>query len=144
MWISAVGLGACSSDWVEPDPVVPDANPGGDRWVRCCGVESSPWVETRGAGDWLECLCPGGSTCNWEQTCWQDWDWEDAAPMNDAGFAEAGAMEDPAIDALVIADDSGPSSDATTDAVVSMDDAAIDALLIADDAGPTDDRQDAR
>ncbi len=118
MWISALGLGACSSDWVEPDPTVR-----ADRWVRCCGLGSSPWVQTRGTGNSLECLCPAGSTCNWEQTCWERDVWPpegvDAA-RNEAGFADAGPMDDAALDALI-------TDDAALDGS-SADDAAIDPL----------------
>lgn len=111
MWISAVGLGACSSDWVEPDAAnVVDAGPVGS-WQRCCSFSTfgGP-VQTRGSGDSMECFCEPGWTCNYVQSCHDaalsmdtgTASGADAGPNDDTGFADAGPIEDAAIDALII------------------------------------------
>lgn len=111
MWISAVSLGACSSDWVATDAAnVVDAGPVGS-WQRCCSFSTfGGHVQTRGSGSSMECFCEPGWTCNYALTC------HDAAlpidagiatsadvgPSDDTGFADAAPLDDAAIDALVV------------------------------------------
>ncbi|MBN8613376.1 MAG: hypothetical protein J0L92_22475 [Deltaproteobacteria bacterium] len=99
-------------------------------WHRCSGVP--PSTRSRGSGDSLECLCEPGWVCNYNQVLDARWPTPDegvldAAVLEDAGFSEAGPIDDAAIDALS-AIDVGPA-----DAAGSMDDASLDAL-VTDDA----------
>lgn len=112
VWMSVAGvaISACSG----PPQLTPDAaNAGGPdvaasgSWHRCCSVASVPGfpVQTRGTGANMECFCPAGAICNYEQTCTE----ADAGPdtgfadtdIADTGFADSGPLDDAAIDALV-------------------------------------------
>lgn len=94
-----------------------DAGAGSDgTWQRCCpGDLAIPGIQSRGSGDSLQCFCPAGVVCNYGQCFWFDAGM-DAGASEDTGFADAGPIEDAAIDALVITDDSGPMDDASIDA----------------------------
>lgn len=119
-WISigACGLAACAPQAPADDAASMDdagsrvdAATGEGTWSRCCPGDhaSIPGGMARGSGDTLECFCPAGFACNYAWgSCFRDAG-VDAGTTDDAGFADAAAMDDAAIDALVITDDAGAS-----------------------------------
>ncbi len=111
MPIVASGLGACANTTVEDDAwasgdAPPDAPEG--TWSRCCpGAHLGiPGGLARGSGDSLECFCPAAIACNYGWgSCFMD---AGSTPaLDDTGFADAGPIDDAAIDAL-ITDDARP------------------------------------
>ncbi len=115
LWIPvlASGLGACSMQQREqpdasmstpPDTRVPDTG-GEGTWGPCCPGDhaSIPGGMARGSGTSLECFCPDGITCNYGMgACFRDAGTDSSTPvMDDSGFADAGPIDDAAVDALV-------------------------------------------
>ncbi len=125
IWMTcSIGLAGCGGSPGDADASI-DANEdtsaeidapahvdvGGEgRWMRCCvGDLAIPGIQSRGSGDSLECLCPAGATCNYGQCYW--FDSGPPVPAGDSGFADAGPIDDAAIDAL-LTDDAASTDDA--------------------------------
>ncbi len=102
-------------------------------WHRCS--VRPPGVPTRGSGSTLECLCRPGYICNYgteprdANLGLPDAPLVPDAPVDDAGFADVGPIDDAALDALTA--DVLVQDDAPIDALVT-DDAAMDALITED------------
>ena len=109
IWTSSLALTACAGTNSHRDASSTSDVVRAAEWSRCCQADLAlPGVMSRGSGTSLQCLCPAGAICNFALCFRVDAANQDAGldvgALDDAGFGEAGPMDDAALDALVVDD----------------------------------------